>query len=278
MPDDPHTSDSTPGPKPKLKADTPEVEALLIWLNNVKDSKGKLPVRALAERLRDYGGPGKTKWAEYLNGTALIPPHYLEMLVRDRVREPGKQEAMIAKGHRLLIKAEQSIAGPLPAKDRKLSQQELYRKLDEAQQTANVASQALWNMTRLTGGLYQLNTSLQQRCARLEAELAATRQQLASAEQQLHTAEHDKLAAEYARLGAEVEALRRRCADLQQQERASAQELEHSRQQLRTAEDNLKAAHRKLEEAEALRLAAVQRAERYRQALLLHSTTPVPHP
>ena len=97
---------------------TADVRALLAWLDDIR---GDLTVRELEGRFRGRGGPSEIKWAEYLSGTTLISPYYLEMLVRDRVREPRHQEVKLTEGRRLLSKAEHSTAGPLPVQDKALS-------------------------------------------------------------------------------------------------------------------------------------------------------------
>ncbi|WP_433461951.1 hypothetical protein [Spirillospora sp. CA-128828] len=62
--------------------------------------------------------------------------------------------------------------------------------------------------------------------------------------------------------------LQRRCADLERrQPPAPGAELVQYEKRLRTAEANLAAARDRQQEAESLRVAALQRAERYRQAL-----------
>ncbi|WP_028814745.1 hypothetical protein [Streptomyces flavidovirens] len=74
------------------------------WLHGI--ARG-LNVRELAERF-PYN---KTKWAQFLNGSQLIPSWLLQQVVRERVSEEQLQEKMLAQAADLLDRAEREGAG-----------------------------------------------------------------------------------------------------------------------------------------------------------------------
>ncbi|MFC6883687.1 MULTISPECIES: hypothetical protein [Actinomadura] len=265
----------TRGRTRKGRYDSAEAEALGVWVVGLVHDAG-LTVRALEARFRPQGGPGKSLWTEYLNGTKLIPLHYLELLVRGLVREPRRQEALLAEGRELWGRAERAAAGKPSAQDRKrLTEQERLRRLEQehrdresdlrqhledAQRDTIQAQDGLLTMNRLVSVLLVMNVTLSRRWAELERRHQATVQELEGHRQELRTAEVQNLSEA-------VETLRARCAELESRQDASLQELRYYQDRLREADRQLTEARRRQDEAEALRQEAVERVTRYRREL-----------
>lgn len=265
----------TRGRTRKGRYDSAEAEALGLWVVGLVHDAG-LTVRALEARFRPQGGPGKSLWTEYLNGTKLIPLHYLELLVRGLIREPRRQEALLAEGRELWGRAERAAAGKPSAQDRKrVSEQERLRRLEQehrdreselrqhledAQRDTIQAQDGLLTMNRLVSVLLVMNVTLSRQWAELERRHQATVQELEGHRQDLRTAEVQNLSEA-------VEALRARCAELESRQDASLQELRYYQDRLREADRQLTEARRRQDEAEALRQEAVERVARYRREL-----------
>ncbi|MFG2991691.1 hypothetical protein ACGFZK_20765 [Streptomyces sp. NPDC048257] len=79
-----------------------------------------LSVRELAQR---YGG-GKTLWSEYRLAARIIPLGRLNLVVRDRVRDPRRQADTLARARRLHGRAltSEAEAGPAPGLEEALRQ------------------------------------------------------------------------------------------------------------------------------------------------------------
>jgi hypothetical protein len=195
----------------QFRAETPEAEELARWLYQLTE---RLPARELADRF-EYN---KTKWAQFRNGSQLIPRWLLEKVVRELVPEPALQQRMLATGRRLLSAAERAAAGMPSRTELRLPEQELKARLEETQRGQEQAQTALAGMTQLTLLLLSLVSSLTARCQELEDQRVSAQhlqryyERLARAEDQLEEARQSREDAEELRLQADLQAERYRRA------------------------------------------------------------------
>lgn len=192
------------------RAETEEAAALAEWLHVL--TRG-LNIRQLAERF-PYN---KTKWAQFLNGSQLIPSWLLEQVVRERVREEQLQKKMLAHAADLLDRAERAAAGKLPAVPRNLPDTQLREQLEEARRGQVQAQKTLMGMTQMVLLLLSFIASLRARCEEVDEEAGealarAYRMRVTVAEGQLKQAEGERAQAEELRLQAHLQSERYRRA------------------------------------------------------------------
>lgn len=202
-----------PGRPVRFQPESAEAGELARWLDQLINDR-KLTVRELASRF-EYG---KTKWAEFRNGSRLIPSWLLEKMVRELVPEPAAQRRMLRQGRELLARAERAAAGMPSAADRHLSELELKDRLSKARRQQDEAQRKLAGMTALVVVLLSFVASLTTRCQELAEHDAPLRERreyndrLARAEAQLDEARQGREEAEGLRQEAHLLAERYRRA------------------------------------------------------------------
>lgn len=188
-----------------------------------------LTQRQLAEQV----GGGRTRWGSYLKGRVLIPYPVLRNLVRALVPEQQQHDVLL-KGRELLDAARTSLSAPAPAAQMPAltGPHVLAQQLHEAHQAHAKTQQTLVGTTHLVHGLLRMVSALEERCSELEeaAEVAAVQ-----AEVRAYAWAEDQLAESERLLGLAIDALER--------------------------------ARDEREQAEELRAAAAQLADRHRRAL-----------
>ncbi|WP_435865322.1 transporter substrate-binding domain-containing protein [Streptomyces malaysiensis] len=227
-----------PGP---VEGDTPQAAELAQWL---RERTAGLTVRQLAERFR-YG---RSQWSEFLRGRKLIPLWLLEDVVTALVPGPQNQQMQRAIGRELLEAAEHADAARRAAHAPQLpdgTAHELQIRLDDARQGQIQAQQTLHSLTRLIYTFLSMVADLRQRCATLEAERDQARQRLEETN---------------------ATVTQQRLAETEQHLAATEQQLAETEQRLEGVEDLLARTRWEQQEAEYVRIRALQRAEQHRRA------------
>lgn len=91
-------------PPLRLVGGQPSQEAVAL-AEFLQQLKGRQTVLQVADRVGDYG---RSRWAEFLNGTSLIPLSALEQAVREFIKDPRRQQAALERGLDLLERALQA--------------------------------------------------------------------------------------------------------------------------------------------------------------------------
>ncbi|MFB7575923.1 TIR domain-containing protein [Streptomyces sp. NPDC056165] len=227
--------------KPGRKSDGPKGQTdaandLARWLSRIT---ANLTLRDLSER---FNSGGRTLWGQYLKGEKLIPPHLLERLVCEVVREPQLRAKERETGLNLLARAERAAQGkpsdrPAMRPSERGSAQEVQRRLADALEGQLKAERALHNASQIVHMLLRM-------IAWLQGQITAF------ATERDHALEEVRMEAA---------------------QRADAQ-LGQAEGHLTRTREELDRARRERTEAEEVTVAAQRRTENYRRALAEHDS------
>lgn len=223
--------------RPRTFRGGPRANELARFLGEVGDRHG-LKTASFASLAPQ--GPGKSVWAEYLNGSKIIPAKLLgEVLQRVAGDDRRLLQRYLTEGKRLRDAAEAESRNPSTAREATAGDIErVYQRLDEAQARMFKAQEIAEESRRIVNHLIPMGVLLQSRIDQLEQErvqqreldrgetelrLSQTRHRLERMESELAKAQHDRYTAEQARAALtreallareEIERLRRKAADL----------------------------------------------------------------
>ncbi|MFD9722043.1 transporter substrate-binding domain-containing protein [Streptomyces sp. NPDC059076] len=224
--------------------DTQEANELAEWL------RARVGTRSLRKLAVEFPS-GRTQWNDYINGRKLIPADLLKLVV-DKLVPPGEQERQRKKGLALLEKAKSAAKSPNISPGSTPREYEM--RLDDVRRGQIKAQEAVHGLTNAIWIIMNVVTGLKQRCTALEAERDQVRLRLQDAEDtanQQRAKENSRRAAEDLR-------------SLNQTE----QDLAENKRLLAELTKRLDRAQREKEEAEGLRIEALQQVEEYRRALI----------
>lgn len=209
------------------------------------------------QQLEDLFPYPRAQWSEFLKGHKLITLWLLENVVTKLV-PPQDQHRQRGIGRQLLKAAEQADAARRAAgsatdpPDGTVN--ELQLRLDDARQGQIRAQATVQGLTQLIYAFVSAMADLKQRCRNLETERDTTRRQLR--QQEASTTANQQRAAEN----------RRRAAENQQRLAETEERLAEAEKQCAQVEERLARARREQQEAEDLRIEALQQAEQRRRA------------
>ncbi|MFD9421363.1 MULTISPECIES: transporter substrate-binding domain-containing protein [unclassified Streptomyces] len=209
------------------------------------------------QQLEDLFPYPRAQWSEFLKGHKLITLWLLENVVTKLV-PPQDQHRQRGIGRQLLKAAEQADAARRAAgsaadpPDGTVN--ELQLRLDDARQGQIRAQATVQGLTQLIYAFVSAMADLKQRCRNLETERDTARRQLR--QQEASTTANQQRAAEN----------RRRAAGNQQRLAETEERLAEAEKQCAQVEERLARARREQQEAEDLRIEALQRAEQRRRA------------
>ncbi|MEV6077516.1 transporter substrate-binding domain-containing protein [Streptomyces sp. NPDC052069] len=209
------------------------------------------------QQLEDLFPYPRAQWSEFLKGHKLITLWLLENVVTKLV-PPQDQHRQRGIGRQLLKAAEQADAARRAAGSAadppEGTVSELQLRLDDARQGQIKAQATVQGLTQLIYAFVSAMADLKQRCRNLETERDTARRQLR--QQEASTTANQQSAAEN----------RRRAAENQQRLAETEERLAEAEKQCARVEERLARARREQQEAEDLRIEALQQAEQHRRA------------
>ncbi|MER7970483.1 hypothetical protein ABTX35_16060 [Streptomyces sp. NPDC096080] len=156
------------GRERKFKGTNAE-QALARFLCDITESLGLDTVNKVAERFPCVGG--RTKWAEYLNGSKLIPKDLLGKVLIEvrRTRPEHRRESLITEAHTLWKSAATDTVSPLDGTGTELVS--VYRKLAENAEALRKAQEVELRSERVISRMNERAGQQEIRIADLERDL-----------------------------------------------------------------------------------------------------------